>query len=274
MNRMMAAICAALALLAFVPAHAQTIYGSLRDGSIVTINADTGDVTPIGRTRFAISDIAFAPDGTLYGISSITLFKINPLTAATTVIGDFGVANMNALAVRSDGTLFAAGVNRVYTINPTTGAATALPSFLDEFGGPFRSSGDLEFDPAGNLYLTSNAFANDNDLVLVDQATGLGSFIGETTKAGIEGLAFTDGKLFGLANREQQVITIDPATGLASDPVFFTASTFFTGATAFPSAPSPVPEPGALAFVGGLVTCGGLLLRRRATRSRSRPRNR
>lgn len=79
--------------------------------------------------------LAFAPNGTLYGLSQSpagtlqpSLYAIDPLTGAETFIGSTGVGGINAagLAFDSTGQLFAGIGSNLYTINLGTGAATLV----------------------------------------------------------------------------------------------------------------------------------------------------
>ena len=56
-------------------------------GNLGTVDAQTGDVNLIGNMGVVLADIAFDPLGNLFGIDSFYLYSINPLTAATSLIG-------------------------------------------------------------------------------------------------------------------------------------------------------------------------------------------
>jgi hypothetical protein len=125
------------------------------NGVLGTVDVSTGNVHVIGNTGAALTDIAFAPNGDLYGISFENLYSINPVTAVTaaaTVVGATDIPDGIALVFGSDGTLYGAG-NRstyLYSINPATGAATSLGNI------GFRSAGDLAFI-GSDLYLSSHS---------------------------------------------------------------------------------------------------------------------
>lgn len=57
-------------------------------GNIGTVDVATGTVTVIGNTHQTLVDIAFDPDGNLYGITFTQLFQINKTTAAATLVGN------------------------------------------------------------------------------------------------------------------------------------------------------------------------------------------
>lgn len=118
--------------------------------SLVTINKATGALTLIGLLGGAdpVRAIAFAPDGTLYGVGSANLYTINPLNGSVlTTVALSGVDRApDGLAVRpSDGLLFltlgSAGSDALYRIVPATGVGTLV--------GPLGLSiGDLAFQQA------------------------------------------------------------------------------------------------------------------------------
>lgn len=212
-----------------------------------------GSTVDVGPTGVVLTDLAFAPSGALFGITFSALYSVDPDTGATMFIGPLGVGTMNALTFRDDGTLFAAdnSIGQVYTVNTSTGAATALPMPL---GGGHVSSGDLEFDDLGNLYLSANFGIS--DLVAVDQTTGEGTLIGSMGFSNVFGLAFSNGTMYGFSHPSNQVFTVDLITGAGSSPFALDPATPVFGASA-----QQIPEPGTLALFlsGGL----GLLAWRR-----------
>jgi uncharacterized protein (TIGR03437 family) len=190
------------------------ILGAGSDGNLYEIVPTTGSTTLIGTMPSVMSDIA-AFDGTLYGISfadifgSSSLFSLNPNTGAGTAIGGTGVS-LNALAFSRTGTLYAAGGDSLYTINTTSGSATLIGS--GSGSGSYNSSGDLEFDSAGSLYLTSLNSGSSDQLFSVSPTTGQGSIIGSIGFDNVYGLAYFNGTLYGFT-AGGQVITIDTTTG-------------------------------------------------------------
>ena len=79
-------------------------------GLLGKVDVQTGATTIIGATGVALTDIAFDASGNLFGVSFTDFYKINPLTAATTLVGSLGVNDANSLVFGSDGTLYSAGV--------------------------------------------------------------------------------------------------------------------------------------------------------------------
>lgn len=113
------------------------LFASDSRGRLFTVDVPTGAIDVRGTMARTMLDIAFDPNGSLYGVDArSTLFKIDPNTAATTRIGRVG-AFVNALVFAPDGTLYGAGL-QLFQIDPATGARTQIGSFQG-----LRSSGDL-----------------------------------------------------------------------------------------------------------------------------------
>jgi len=119
--------------------------------TLVLVNGMTGSVTNIGGTNF-FPEIAYAPDGTLYGISD-ELHVIDPATGNTVKIGTFqyeaSTILMHGSAFSPDGTLYVVENNlssdRVFSVNLTNAALTYI-------GEPTALIWDLEFASNGTLY--------------------------------------------------------------------------------------------------------------------------
>ena len=81
-----------------------TLYGSRGNSSnrledLDLIDQVTGVLTPIGPMEAVISDIAFTPDGTLYGSSPTgDLYVIDPVTGTKVLLFNTGIAQLSGLA--------------------------------------------------------------------------------------------------------------------------------------------------------------------------------
>ncbi len=226
--------------------HASPIlWVSTGGAGLATVDVATGATTAIGSTGIALTDIAFAPSGDLYGISFSSLYKVNASSGATSLVGSLGsvFGTANALVFGSEGTLYMAG-NSLHTVNTLTGAASAIGSI------GFQSGGDLAFI-AGNLYLASSL----NQLIQVNVGTGAGTLIGNLGVSSMFGLATPDNvNLYGVAG--QSVYLVNTTTGASTFQSTF-APTLSGGAfgLAFLSEAGGgggggnVPEPGTLALV-------------------------
>ena len=115
-------------------------------GQIGTLDLSTKEVKVIGNTGTIMQDIAWSPDGQLWGIDGEKLYKIDSIAAQVSLVGELQ-DRANAIAFDSDGTLYAAGEN-LFAIDTDTGLATVLGSL------PVVSGGHLAFVD-GQLYLSS-----------------------------------------------------------------------------------------------------------------------
>jgi hypothetical protein len=171
-------------------------------GRLGTVDVATGNVNVIGSMGVTMTDIAFDPDGNLWGITFGSLYKIDKTTAASTLVGNLGTS-ANSLVFNSSGVLYAAN-SSLYTLDTTTGIA----NLVGNGGDSYSSSGDLAF-VGGDLFLSS---AGGDSLVKINTNDGSGSLIGNIGFSSVFGLASPNGTdLFGLAGFN--VLSIDSATG-------------------------------------------------------------
>lgn len=178
---------------------------------LYTVDPIAGTVSALPDTNETFFDIAFHESVGLFGINSTgRLFRINPQTGESTLVGNTGF-NINGLVFRSDGTLFGSGGDLVQ-IDPLTGTATVVNNL-----GSFVSSGDLEFDSDGALYMTADLAANQSRLVRIDLDANTATLVGPIGEFGrVLGLTFSlDGILYGVTET-RNVISIDPSTGLGT----------------------------------------------------------
>jgi len=205
-------------------------------GQLWKTQGKSEDAIWIGSLPAVMSDIA-AFNGTLYGISGAdsTLYSIDPSSGSGTAIGSGTGVALNALAFSPSGTLYAAGGDSLYTIDITTGMGTEIGS--GSGAGAYTSSGDLEFDSGGNLYLTSSGASGDQ-LFSIDPTTGQGTLIGNIGYSQVYGLAYFNGVMYGFT-AGGSAITINLTTGAGTLVCVYNLS--FDGATAIapPTPPSP-----------------------------------
>lgn len=104
-------------------------------GELATVELNTNTVTVIGSMGIIMLDIAWSPSGELWGVDdSSRLYKIDPNNAQARMIGNLG-GFVNALTFNQDGTLYAAGGNSLYTVNTITGAVTLMGNLPVSSGG-------------------------------------------------------------------------------------------------------------------------------------------
>jgi hypothetical protein len=227
-------------------------------GKIGTVDVNTGAVKLIGNAGIVLTDIAFDPQGNLYGVDFNSLYKISTSAGTASYVGSLGAtSDANALVFGSDGTLYVSGLSGNFlTINPSTGQATVV----GRLGFGFGSAGDLAFID-GALYLSDNA----NQLITVDLKTGHGTLVGDVGVAGVSGLATPDNiTLYGVAGTS--VYSISPNSG-ASTLVSNYAGAGLGTASGAAFMTEAVPEPSSLIYtiIPLLILTIGTLARRRCS---------
>lgn len=124
-------------------------------GEIETLTSMDGFVDENER----MSDIAFGPEGQLYGITSDQLYEIHPVNGDLTPLGQHGITNANALIYDSTGRLLAMGRNssEVFRLNLSGDTLSSTTRFatLSGLGDGGGSAGDITF-MNGELVVATN----------------------------------------------------------------------------------------------------------------------
>lgn len=192
---------------------APLVYLCDRNGRLGTINLTTKAVRVIGNLYVTLTDIAFAPNGTLYGLSFTTFYRVDKTTGRASRIGSLGINGLNALAFSKSGKAIAASYRQTgfFTINLATGRATASGS-----NGGYLSAGDLTYS-GNHLY-----FSTSNQLLIDYNLTTKGFVARPDHIPNLYGLVVpAAGQLYGFAGTT--LYRINPATGAG------TAVTNFAG---------------------------------------------
>ncbi len=199
-----------------------------------------GTVPPVGLPRIDIEGLAFAPNGTLYGVDddSLKLFPLDVNTAAIIAEGDVSISGLPSGGQNDFGMTFACdGILYISTVLERS-------LFRMDLDGQAHLIGDLGHNISaiaayGNpvkLYGLGNGLDKNRDtdtpsLFSIDPQTGaateigalgMGTVIGDYTEGG---LAFDDsGQLWAITDRAQlltpfpsQVMKVNTTTGLAFD---------------------------------------------------------
>ena len=183
------------------------IYVVDSDGELATINTHTLAVREIGNTGVQLTDISFAPDHKLYGISFSELYQINPNTGHATAIGALGGGDdgMNALAIDAAGKAYAYSdaTDKLFKVNLQTGHASAV-------GGQssHESAGDLAFD-LGKLLLADTQ----DQLLTLNPSNGAVTHEVADHTANLFGLIATDAHhLYGFAGTTMYSLNANAGT--------------------------------------------------------------
>jgi hypothetical protein len=198
-----------------------------------------GKVTSLGGTKIDVEGLAFAPDGTLYGVddSSLTLFPLNTDTGQVQNADDVfisglptGGGNDFGMTFACDGTLYLTSIAKgsLYRMNldgTTTliGSENSLGvkiSALAAYGNPVKLYGLGNGVDAELKVSTPNLYEINPATGVASEIGPLGPAAGNYTEAG---LAFDDaGQLWAIVDRRQlqfpsQVMRINTSTGAASE---------------------------------------------------------
>lgn len=245
-------------LLAPEMAQAAQVYTGTLGGEIGVFDDQTGVYQSIMRSP-VFFDVALDNNGGLWGATTRSLYKIDPIQKTTTLVGSGNLGN--ALGFATNNRLYGAGGNRFFEVNTTTGAST----LISQISG-FVSSGDIVFDATRNLFWATSAANPSSDSLWQIALDGTARLVGNTGFSALYGLAFSDnGSLFGYTVDARQVaLNLDTGLGtvvrrLSGDMIpggiGGTASNPRSGSQP-PDRPVSTPEPSLL--LGGLAIAGWL----------------
>jgi hypothetical protein len=162
----------------------ESLYATISGGDLFKFDLENCTREFIGATGIGFGDIAFTPNGRLWGIVSGRLYEIDPLTADTTLIGTHGLPSVSLVDL-NDTTLLAEANLKLYGIN-TNDASSFL---IDSIG--FPASGDLTWYDS-ELYIVTAGFQivrielndeNDSILSVTSIGTDLPTCEGAATSA-------------------------------------------------------------------------------------------
>jgi hypothetical protein len=193
-------------------------------GIINLMNGDFTQISDLGSTLY--NDIAYAPDGTLYGLANngASLVTFDSTTGDVTPVASLGNSGIESIAFNpNNGVLFGASESGLYTIDPTTGQT----SYIGDFGSPYGCNlwQNIRFDSDGNLYLSNTGDSTGTDIYQVNTDTGSATFVGEVD--GYSDLILENGSQYMYG------VSIPSINGADAQPVLvsFDLSSFVAGGT-------------------------------------------
>jgi hypothetical protein len=170
-----------------------------------------------------ITDLAVAPDNTIYAVSNTTLYTVSATDGHVTAKGPLGACGMQSVALTFDpnGTLYAADFKGAFCkidLQPQT----PVVSVVGMLSGNLAISGDIVSVGDGTMYGTAYNLSDpsnsgtqlDNYLVKLDPTSAQATIIGSTGYPKLFGVAFALGQVFGFTHDTTgHVVTIDPKSG-------------------------------------------------------------
>jgi hypothetical protein len=172
---------------------------------IGSIDPLTGTYVELGNSGVTFTDLASSRNN-LFGITFDSLYRVNPSTGASTLVGRLGVSGMNALGLSSSGQLYGASGSNFYRIDKTTGRASLIASIPS-----FNSSGDLVYDANSSRFFATSRSGTTDELFSIG-TDGDARRVGATGFRDVFGLFFDRGTLYGYTNDRKQ-IRINTSTG-------------------------------------------------------------
>jgi hypothetical protein len=178
----------------------------------------------VGGSEDAMTDLAVAPNDTIYVMSKASLYTADPTDGHVTRVGPVVACGTDVvgLTFMPDGKLYAADhLGAFCHIDLGTSPPTTTP--IGDLGGGLAVAGDLVAVGDGTMYATvwkpvDSATATNNLLAKINPVTGVVTqTVGATGYPRLFGVAFDQGKVFGFTgDGSGVVVTIDARTGLGT----------------------------------------------------------
>ena len=192
----------------------------LQNQTLVTVGNFNTPNAPGGSSPDVITDLAVAPDGTIYVNSETALYTASPTDGHTTMVGSLSTCGQRgvALTTTSDGRLWIGDyMGAICQIDISGPSPVVKPPVMMQ--GGYALSGDMVGIDNGTIFgsaykLSDSMTQSDNLLVKVDVATGAVTSIGSTGYPKLFGVAAAENKVFGFTHDGTgRVITIDTSNG-------------------------------------------------------------
>jgi hypothetical protein len=170
-----------------------------------------------------ITDLAVAPDGTIYVVSEQSLYTASASDGHVTKVGDLAACGQKGVALTTtpDGRIWMGDFMGAICEIDISGASPVVKAPVMMQGG-LALSGDMVGVANGMVFGTAYKLSdsagqgtqNNNLLVTVDVTTGAVTQIGSSGYPKLFGVAFQDNKVFGFTHDGTgHVVTIDTTTG-------------------------------------------------------------
>ena len=198
-----------------------TVYAH-SDHVLYSIDLATRNLVTIGAfdTTDVMTDLAVAPNGTIYLVSYYSLFTASPVDAHVTRVGSLSTCGQQgvALTTTDDGRMWVADyMGAICEVDLSGGTPVVKPPVTIQDG--LALSGDMVGIGNGTVFgtayrLDDTTTETDNLLIQVDVATGAVTQLGATGYPRLYGAAFQQNKVFGFTHDGSgRVVTMDTTTG-------------------------------------------------------------
>jgi len=173
-----------------------------------------------------ITDLAVAPDNTIYVISETALYTASPTDGHVTSVGTLAACGERGVALTTtpDGKLWEGDFTGVMCNIDISGATPVVGAPIT-IGSNMALSGDFVAIADGTVYGTAYDLADgsgmgtqaNNVLVKLDLTTGAVTKVGSTGYGRLFGTSYADGKVFAFTHDATgDVVTLDPTTGVGT----------------------------------------------------------
>jgi hypothetical protein len=174
----------------------------------------------------SMTDLAVAPDNTIYTVTNKALYTVSAATGAATMVGSTSACGTQTVALTTlpNGQIWAGDFKgALCQIDISTTPPTVKPPVT--MGSGMALSGDLVALGDGTIYGTAYKLTDaagmgtqaSNVLVKLDVTTGAVTQMGATGFPKLFGVSFAENKVFGFSHDGTgHVVTIDPMTGVGT----------------------------------------------------------
>jgi len=210
----------------------------LANQSLVTVGNFNAPLVDIGgkMKEDVITDLAVAPDGTIYVVSETELYTANAADGHVTQVGTLSTCGQRVVALTTtpDGQIWTGDfTGNLCRIDITMSPPQVQPPIT--MGSHMALAGDMVAVDSGTVFgtaydLNDNNSQDNNVLVKIDLTNGAVTQIGASGFGKLFGTAFQQGKVFAFSHDGTgDVVTIDPTTGAGTVYATFTDPTTSQG---------------------------------------------
>lgn len=240
------------------------------DNRFGVLNDVTGAYTQLGTLPVSVSSGIASMNGLMYlEDTGLNLFSVDPVSAASHLIGQTGVSDNAAVFGGGPGGLFEVDyASNLYSLNASTGQARLIGATgLAANNGNY----DTSLSMSGNsLYYTQGASGANDELYRINITTGVALDLGNTGVTGVAGSALVNGNLelyqYGQSTNylySAPAGTVNFARGAVLGASIIDGGTVVNSVSGGSTQNSVTPEPGSI-----VLAASGLLLLGYARRKR------